>query len=100
MSCPATAQQALTPQSATTHILHPAALRYTEYVVKGEMVNTLCGFPIEHTGGHIAIRHDARIHMENMERRNLPCLRGVVPGWLAQKRGLCSCLAGSPKSAA
>ena len=43
--------------------------RYTEYVIKGEMVNTLCGFPFEHTGGHIAIRHDSRMHMENERRR-------------------------------
>ena len=34
------------------------------------MVNTLCGFPIEHTGGHVAIRHDARMHKENEERRD------------------------------
>ena len=48
----------------------PTRHRYTEYVVKGEMVNTLCGFPIEHTGGHVAIRHDARMHKENEERRD------------------------------
>jgi hypothetical protein len=45
--------------------------KYTEYVVKGEMVNTLCGFPFEHTGGHLAIRHDARMHKENIERRRM-----------------------------
>ena len=42
------------------------------------MVNTLCGFPIEHTGGHIAIRHDSRIHMENMERRKITMLKSAM----------------------
>jgi hypothetical protein len=51
--------------------------RYTEYVVKGEMVNTLCGFPIEHTGGHIAIRHDSRMHMENTARRIVTMLKSA-----------------------
>ena len=41
------------------------------------MVNTLCGFPIEHTGGHIAIRHDSRMHMENMERRKITMLKSA-----------------------
>lgn len=56
--------------TTTMSCLLPVCIRrYTEYVVKGEMVNTLCGFPFEHTGGHIAIRHDSRIHMENERRR-------------------------------
>jgi hypothetical protein len=41
------------------------------------MVNTLCGFPIEHTGGHIAIRHDSRMHMENTARRIVTMLKSA-----------------------
>ena len=41
------------------------------------MVNTLCGFPIEHTGGHIAIRHDSRMHMENTVRRRVTMLKSA-----------------------
>ena len=67
----------LPPHAYTHSPIHPLRYRYTEYVVKGEMVNTLCGFPIEHTGGHIAIRHDSRMHMENTVRRRVTMLKSA-----------------------
>ena len=71
------------------HSLNRNRKKYTEYCLKGEVANTLYGQPFEHTGGdvlpmfpvctsphphiltcigHIAIRHDSRIHKENAKR--------------------------------
>ena len=43
--------------------------KYKDFVVKGELVTSLCGFPIDYTGLHIGVRHDSRIWMENGTRR-------------------------------
>ena len=44
--------------------------KYKDYVVKGEYVVCVgSGFPVEYVGPHIGIRHDSRMHLENLQRR-------------------------------